>query len=85
MAWAMAPPHGYPARQERVDYVNDNPRRSRRTKDTQHGLRQQGERGMSGRLRWPEGTTPQTREPGPAMAPKPRLHGLALQAAPFAF
>jgi hypothetical protein len=24
-AWAAAPPHGYPVRQERVDYVSDNP------------------------------------------------------------
>jgi hypothetical protein len=31
-AWAAAPPHGYPVRQERVDYVSDNPQRSRSTK-----------------------------------------------------
>ena len=36
-------PLGYPARQERVDYVNGYPLRSRRTKDTQPGLTQQGE------------------------------------------
>jgi hypothetical protein len=41
-------PLGYPARQERVDYVGDYPQRSRRTKDTQPRLTQQGERVMSG-------------------------------------
>ncbi len=25
MAWGDGAPHGYPARQERVDYANDNP------------------------------------------------------------
>jgi hypothetical protein len=48
-AWAAAPPHGYPVRRERVDNASDNPRRSRRIKDTQPTDAQQGERAMSGR------------------------------------